>query len=295
MSPAVSVLIAVRNGESTLGAQLRALASQTYQGPLEIVVADNGSSDRTGALVRDLAIEVSVTIVLVDASAKRGAPFALNRAAEAAAGDLFLICDADDIATPGWVSSMVLSLADSPFVAGKLLPFLHSPGDMAAAEERTNVDAWHGYCFSAATANVGLRRETFEALGGIDERFLAAYDVDLAARAHEHGVAVTPSPGAMWYRQRDGIVEWSKNLAWCVSWDIAVQESRRAALEKVGGYQGFVHCVRDFAQQLLDPRRWPRSRPNRDFWVSQTLIKWGRVQGHLRKRERLHVPDGAAV
>lgn len=285
--PSVSVLIAVLNGASTIAAQLRSLAGQTYQGPLEIVVADNGSSDGTAALVRDLASELPVKIDLVDASAKRGAPFALNRAAEAATGDLLLICDADDIATSEWVESMVLSLANSRFVAGRLRPFLHTPGDMAAAAERTNVDPWHGYCNSAATANVGLHRETFETLGGIDERFLAAYDVDLAVRAHEQGVSVTASPGAMWYRQRDGIVAWSRNLAWCVSWDIAVQAGRRAGLERVGGYQGFAHCVRDFAQQFLDPRRWPRSRENRAFWASQTRIKWGRVQGHLRKARRL--------
>jgi len=153
------------------------------------------------------------------------------------------------------------------------------------------VDDWHGYCRSAATANVGIARAFFEELGGIDETFVATYDVDLAARAFEHGSPLGGSEGAMWYRQRADRMKWSRHLAWCVSWDIAVQERRRDALKSMAGYQSAFFCAKDLAQQFLDLRRWPRSRDAIDFWRSQTIIKMGRVDGHLRKRARLRAGE----
>lgn len=286
----VSVLIAVRNGEKTLGLQLQALLNQTYLGPLEIVIADNASTDGTRPLVERLADSATIPIIVVDASARAGAPFALNQAAQRANGDVFLICDADDIATDGWVAAMVDTLNSYEFVAGALKPFVHVPGDWHADEYRTNVDDWHGYCSTAATANVGLRRAAFERVGGIDERFLAAYDIDLAVRLFEQGVTLGASRGLMWYRQREGDIEWSKNLAWCVSWDIAVQADRRERLEAKGHYQSLPYCIKDLVRDLVDPRRWPRTAAQRSYWCSQIRIKSGRVKGHLLKHKRLKPP-----
>ena len=41
----VSVIVPMRNEEAHLAQQLRALAGQTYTGPWELVVVDNGSTD----------------------------------------------------------------------------------------------------------------------------------------------------------------------------------------------------------------------------------------------------------
>lgn len=44
---AVSVLLPVRDGVTTIGEQLAALATQTYGGPWELLIIDDGSSDGT--------------------------------------------------------------------------------------------------------------------------------------------------------------------------------------------------------------------------------------------------------
>jgi len=44
-APVISVVMAVRNGSSTLAAQLTALAAQDCAQEWELVVVDNGSTD----------------------------------------------------------------------------------------------------------------------------------------------------------------------------------------------------------------------------------------------------------
>ncbi|MGH9050667.1 MAG: glycosyltransferase, partial [Acidimicrobiia bacterium] len=53
MTPSVSVVVPVRNGEDTIGDLLQALANQAgAPDDTEIIVVDNGSSDCTRDIVR---------------------------------------------------------------------------------------------------------------------------------------------------------------------------------------------------------------------------------------------------
>ena len=51
--PAVTVLIAARNEAEAIVPTLERIAGLTYPGPVEVVLADNGSTDRTGELADD--------------------------------------------------------------------------------------------------------------------------------------------------------------------------------------------------------------------------------------------------
>src|SRR5204862_175427 len=78
----VSVLIPVRNAARLLPDQLNALAAQDYDGPWEVVVADNGSSDGSASVARRLAGRLP-SLRVVDASGRRGAGPARNAGAAA--------------------------------------------------------------------------------------------------------------------------------------------------------------------------------------------------------------------
>src|SRR5262245_2108230 len=102
----VSVIIPARDCEDVLPKQLDALSRQTYTGRWEVIVADNGSLDRTAEVARRWADRLPALSVC-DASARPGTNRARNAAASAAKGDFLAFCDADDVADDGWLAGLV--------------------------------------------------------------------------------------------------------------------------------------------------------------------------------------------
>ena len=101
--PRVSVIVAAHNAASTIGNAIRSAAAQTYAGPIEIVVYDDGSTDDTAAAARAaLPAGLSQRSVLVvtpsdvGAGVAHGPGFARNRAVEASSGEYICLLDADD-------------------------------------------------------------------------------------------------------------------------------------------------------------------------------------------------------
>src|SRR5437763_2955065 len=82
----VSVIVPVLNEERYLGAQLAALAAQTYTGAWELVIVDNGCTDRSFEVVERWRARLP-DLVVVDASARRGLNWARNAGVSVARGD----------------------------------------------------------------------------------------------------------------------------------------------------------------------------------------------------------------
>jgi glycosyltransferase involved in cell wall biosynthesis len=121
------VIMPVRNAQEHVGEQLAALAAQTYRGKWELVVVDNGSSDRSIDIVRTWSGRLP-SVQVVDASRKRGLNRARNAGASAARGDFFAFCDADDVATPGWLEAMAAAAPEADILGGPLdFDTLNSP------------------------------------------------------------------------------------------------------------------------------------------------------------------------
>ena len=58
--PGVTVLVAAWNEEEVIGLTLRGIASLTYPGPLEVVLADNNSTDRTAEIAGEAAEQLGL-------------------------------------------------------------------------------------------------------------------------------------------------------------------------------------------------------------------------------------------
>lgn len=82
----LSVIIPCYNAEQTIGSLLESLARQSWTELWEVIVADNGSTDRS-VVVSDKYKDHVQNFRMVDASDKRGRSHARNVGARHAMGD----------------------------------------------------------------------------------------------------------------------------------------------------------------------------------------------------------------
>jgi glycosyltransferase involved in cell wall biosynthesis len=95
ISPLVSILIPAHNSEEWVADSIRSAIAQTWQRK-EIIIVDDGSSDKTGQIARQFCSK-EVTVVSTD---KCGAAAARNEALRLSNGDYIQWLDADDLLSP---------------------------------------------------------------------------------------------------------------------------------------------------------------------------------------------------
>ena len=110
--PFVSIIIAVHNEQETIAEKLQNCLSLDYpHARLEIIVASDGSADRTAEIVRCLAARDS-RISWIESVRRVGKSGVQNLAAGGARGDVFLFTDARTGMPPGVLRKLICSLAD---------------------------------------------------------------------------------------------------------------------------------------------------------------------------------------
>jgi len=109
--PTVTIVVAARNEERSIGACIASLAAVDYpKDKLEIVVVNDQSSDRTAAIVEDAAgVHPFVRLVhaLPATGAVHGKANALAQGIDTAHGEIVMMTDADCTAHPQWVRRTV--------------------------------------------------------------------------------------------------------------------------------------------------------------------------------------------
>jgi chlorobactene glucosyltransferase len=96
--PSLSIIIPARNEASNLSRLLPSLQQLRYPGPVELIVVDDGSTDRTG----QIAAAHGAQVVHIDGlpDGWKGKPHACHQGAQAATGDWLLFTDADTLHRP---------------------------------------------------------------------------------------------------------------------------------------------------------------------------------------------------
>jgi GT2 family glycosyltransferase len=198
--PTVSVVIPARNAADTIGEQLDALAMQDFHEPWEVVVADNGSTDATAPVARGHAGRLP-GLKVVDASHRVGINAGRNGGIRAAAGELVLICDADDVVAPGWIAAHHAALRSYDISGGPLDEVSLNPPEVARLRTAFDQDQlvvagrFLPYAFGG---NLGVRRAVWERLGGFDEDWVrGGTEIEFCWRAQLAGFTIGFTPGAV--------------------------------------------------------------------------------------------------
>ena len=203
----IDVVIPSWNRSELLADCLQHLARQTV--PHRTVVADNGSTDGTAAMVREQFPDAT----LIELGQNLGFGRAVNRAAAEGRAEAIVVLNNDVNAEPSFLSEIVTPLEDESvgMVSGVLLDPDTGLIDAAGVEIDASLaghaylgglppsvadrppDGMLGPCGGAAA----YRRSAFEAVGGFDERIFAySEDLELALRLRAAGWRCALADGA---------------------------------------------------------------------------------------------------
>lgn len=197
MKNSFSVIIPLYNKEREIEATIRSVLAQTLQ-PLEIVVVNDGSKDRSADIVRSIN---SPLIRLID-QPNAGECAARNRAIREAAGDFVALVDADDQWEEGFLEEINALINEFPDCGLYCTSFqvVSSEGLFRAPcpEERGVVenffrDSAHRYI--AIPSASAMPRCIFDEIGGFPEGMKIAGDLYMWIKlARKYRVCFSPKP-----------------------------------------------------------------------------------------------------
>ena len=158
MVDTVSVIIPAYNGAAYIARTVASALAQTHQ-PLEILVVDDGSKDRTAEIVA--AMPAPVRLILKE---NGGPASARNLGAREAKGEWLALLDADDLWQPEKLAAQLRLGGDS---RTGLIHCLPDHRDTVVPDRLTFEMMWDQNWI--INSSVLIRRETFEQLGGFNE------------------------------------------------------------------------------------------------------------------------------
>ncbi|MCP3979664.1 MAG: glycosyltransferase family 2 protein [bacterium] len=209
--PRISILLPARNAEQTIDACLRSLMRQTER-DWECVLVDDGSTDRTADLAREVA--GSDRRLRIETSSHRGLVATLNAGLEQCRAELVARMDSDDVMHRERLARQLSHLERHPDHAAVGCHVRMFPRDELRDGSR-NYEKWiNGICDAdgvrrerfvecpVAHPALMLRRDELTSLGGYrDMGWPEDYDLLLRLAVAERKVGIVPQRLLCW---RDG-------------------------------------------------------------------------------------------
>ncbi|MFQ4142798.1 glycosyltransferase family 2 protein [Chlorogloeopsis sp. ULAP02] len=123
----ISAIICTHNRDTYLGAAIDSLLSQDFVGDFDVIVVDNGSSDRTRSVVEQRVSDSRLKYVF---EPTLGLSVARNTGAKVASGEILAYLDDDAVACQHWLQVLYYAYQNNPklAIAGGKVSLLWSDG-----------------------------------------------------------------------------------------------------------------------------------------------------------------------
>lgn len=128
--PSVSFAIATRNSERTLDLCLASIIAQDYPAPLEIVIADGGSNDKTLSIAKKFGAKVLKVLEY-----KQNAEYNKGVAVNACENEILVMIDHDNILPhKEWLKNMIRPLVEDDEIFGAGVLKFHYDKNMSIVD-----------------------------------------------------------------------------------------------------------------------------------------------------------------
>lgn len=207
-TPFVSVIVAARNEEQTIGRLLESLVNQDYPN-YEIIIANDRSTDNTGTIVAgfqsrsDRVSQIRIDRLSDDMPSKK---YALRQAILKSRGEILCFTDADCLPGKSWISELVkgfeprvgLVAGYSPYDPGVTPPFPPFSFSKRLLYRFIEFEEFKGAIWAAGSIgmrkawlctgrNLAYRRAVWDEIGGFKKiRHSMSGDDDLLLQAVRH-------------------------------------------------------------------------------------------------------------
>ena len=174
------MVIPALNEEKYLGKTLESLQKQDFKN-FEIIVVDNGSTDKTAQIAKSLGAKVIF-------EPKKGVPFARQAGFKKAKGEIIATTDADTILPQNWLSKIHQTFLKNPqavAVTG-FFDFYDSSIIFRILFLLLSRLYFLGSNSFSGT-NIAIKKEAFEKIGGFNFNYLVGEDTDICRRLKKIG------------------------------------------------------------------------------------------------------------
>jgi glycosyltransferase involved in cell wall biosynthesis len=212
---AVSVIVAAHNEERFIGRCLRSLLAQRFsREKYEIVVVNDGSSDRTSSILASFGSDIRV----VTNDTNIGLPASINRAIHTVHSKYLVRVDADDYVNESFLDVLYMFLAENPDLDAVSCDYL-------LVDDREEVLGRRNCMDEPIACGIMFRIDQLLDIGLYDETFLLHEDRDLRVRFLEkHVIHRIALPLYRYRRHADNITNDSA----------AMEHHRRRLIDKHG-------------------------------------------------------------
>ncbi|GAX36292.1 glycosyltransferase [Nodularia sp. NIES-3585] len=242
----ISAIICTHNRDTYLGAAIDSLLAQDFTADFEVIVVDNGSSDRTREVVEQRLGDSRVKYVFEPTI---GLSVARNTGAKVASADIIAYLDDDAVASVSWLQVLYAAYENNSklAIAGGKVTLLWPPniepptwlspglaGNLGAYDLGDKVIYIQQPGLTPRGLNYSLRRSFLEEIGGFDpqlgrvgKNLLSNEELQMTEFALQRGWQVAYLPEAL------------------VAHNVAPERLNRSWFLNRGWWQGISECYRE--------------------------------------------------